>query len=72
MVKTINVSCYISTICGTIYLYADDILLIAPTISGLQALLRTCENYFNDVNMCVYVKSKCVFGLDGDMLIALN
>jgi len=40
-VKTVNVGCYIpvSTVCYGIFLYADDILLIAPTVSGLQAML---------------------------------
>ena len=60
-VKTINVGCYISNIYCSIFLYADDILLLAPTISELQALSRTCEHYVNDVGMCINVKkSMCI------------
>ena len=42
-VKSLNVGCYISTVCCSIFLYADDILLVAPTVSGLQALLKACD-----------------------------
>jgi len=41
--KTLSVGCYINCICCSIFLYADDVLLLAPTISGLRVLLRTCE-----------------------------
>jgi hypothetical protein len=60
-IKTVNAGCYINTICCSIFLYADDMLLLAPTISGLQSLVRTCENYLIDVDMCVNVKkSICI------------
>jgi len=42
-VKSSNVGCSISTACRCIFLYADDILLIAPFVSGLQILLNACE-----------------------------
>jgi len=59
--KTLNVGCYINCICCSIFLYADDVLLRAPTISGLRALLCTCENYLNDVDMCINAnKSQCI------------
>jgi len=60
-VKTLNVGCYVNCTCRSIFLYADDILLLAPTISGLWALLSTCENYSNDVDICVNAKkSQCI------------
>jgi len=43
-VKTLNVGCYINCFCCGMFLYPDDVLLLAPTISGLLALLCTCEN----------------------------
>ena len=47
--------------CCSIFLYADDILLIAPTVSGLQALLTACEKELIDIDMCINVnKSKCI------------
>jgi len=40
-VKSVNLGCYISLICTCIFLYADDnIVLLAPTVSGLQQLLH--------------------------------
>jgi len=42
-IKSSNVGCSISTACRCIFLYADDILLIAPFVSGLQILLNACE-----------------------------
>jgi len=46
-------------------------LLLAPTISGLRALLRTCENYLNDVDNLTYAlrqTNHCAFGLDVDII----
>jgi Reverse transcriptase (RNA-dependent DNA polymerase) len=60
-VITLNIGCYINCICCSIFLYADDILQLAPTISGLRALSRTCENYSNEVDMCINAnKSQCI------------
>ena len=51
-VKTVNAGCY-NTVCCSIFLYAYDILLIAPTISGLQALWTACEKELIDIDMCI-------------------
>jgi len=32
-----------SSVCMSIILYADDILLIAPSINALQCLMAVCE-----------------------------
>ena len=53
-VKTVNAGCY-NTVCCSIFLYAYDILLIAPTISGLQALWTACEKELIDIDMCINV-----------------
>ena len=45
-VKLANVGCYVSSICSCIIMYADDILLMAPTITGLQYL-----GYLQSVNL---------------------
>ena len=52
---TVNAGCYTSTVCCSIFLYADDILLIAPTVSGLQAMLTACEKELIDIDMCINV-----------------
>ena len=60
-VKAANVGCYISSICASIFLYADDILLVAPSINGLQQLLHVCENELDNLDMRLNVnKSMCI------------
>jgi len=42
-------------------LYADDILLIAPSFSGLQTLVNLCETELMNVDMTINVnKSVCI------------
>jgi len=42
----------------TVVLYADDILLIAPSVSVLQKLLLACEKELDAIDMVINVKSK--------------
>ena len=39
-------------------MYADDIILVAPTISSLQLLVAECEQALNCLDMTINVK-KC-------------
>jgi hypothetical protein len=56
-----NVGCYLSSVCVSIFLFADDILLVAPTVTGLQLLLTTCERELEDLDMRVNSsKTKCI------------
>jgi len=53
--------CYNSTVCVSIFLYADDILLLAPSVTGLQAILAACENELDNIDMRINVKkSMCI------------
>ena len=69
-VKSTNVSCYIglSTTCYCIFLYADDILSIAPSMSGLQILLNACEEELSAIDVFI---NQCVFDLASALLSAL-
>jgi len=40
-------------------LYADDILLIAPSINELQSLFRNCEKELECLDMRINVKKSC-------------
>jgi hypothetical protein len=42
-----RISCYVSQACVCIYLYADDILLLAPSVDCLQKLFTLCETELN-------------------------
>jgi hypothetical protein len=41
-VRRTNVGCYAHFIDGAIFPYADDIVLLAPYVTGLQLSLTTC------------------------------
>ena len=60
-VNKANIGCYISNVCVSIILYADDILLLAPSITGLQRLLTICEEQLFQLDMRINVdKSICI------------
>ena len=42
-----------------IILYADDILLIAPSVTELQRLLDECETELNYLDMCINTNKSC-------------
>jgi len=59
--KNANAGCYISSIFCGIYLYADDILLIAPTRTSLQVLIDVCEKEVASLDMQINAKkSMCI------------
>ena len=67
-VQSLNVGCYISTMCCCIFLYADDILLLAPSVSGLQILLNACEEELSALDTTLIKENLCVFDLVSALL----
>jgi len=65
VVNKTNSGCRIGACCAAISLYADDVILLAPSVSTLQTLVNFCELEFVDLDMAVNVKkSVCIcFGL---------
>jgi Reverse transcriptase (RNA-dependent DNA polymerase) len=60
-IKDANIDCYVSTVCVSILLYADDILLIAPSVTGLQTLVNICETELINIDMSINAKkSVCI------------
>jgi exonuclease III len=56
-----DTGCYISSICVSIFLFADDILLVSPTVTGLQCLLNVCESELVKLDMRINTnKSMCI------------
>ena len=80
--KSLGLGCNTILTCTSIFLYADDIMLISPSVSILQTMLHLCESELLDLDMSRHVKkSVCMrFGprfnatcanlttLGGDML----
>jgi len=52
-VRLTGVGCYISHLCVSIFLYADDILLISPSVSALPN---------TDFTQCLRVSYELVYG----------
>jgi len=57
-VKLSGVGCYVSMAFISIFSYADDILLLAPSVSSLQRILSLCEAQLELLDMHVNTK-KC-------------
>ena len=56
-----NFGCKIGIINVSIFLYADDIILLAPTVSALQNLLNLCEAHLVQLDMSLNSnKSVCL------------
>lgn len=85
-VAFLNIVCYQGLVCCSIILYADDILLLAPSINSLQKLLTCCEQELCHLDLainnkksvctrigprCAYVCSKIVT-LEGNHLTWVN
>ena len=48
-------------ICMSILLYADDIILLAPSVTALQQLLLLCEEELSFLGMSLNIKkSACI------------
>jgi hypothetical protein len=64
--KNLNSGCVLNFANFSILVYADDILLISPTVCGLQSLLNVCENELSKLDMKINpMKSFCIrFGPD--------
>ena len=46
-----NIGCHIHNNCVSIFLFADENLLLPPTITGLQSLFNTCECELEKLDM---------------------
>ena len=52
-------------VCGVyIVLYADDILLLSPTVCELQKYLNTCERELDSLDLVINVKNSCCVRVD--------
>ena len=60
-VKSLNVGCMFWLVNASIILYADDILLSAPSIYSLENLLLACETKLHELALAINVKkSVCI------------
>jgi len=50
-----------NVLCTCIFLYADDIILMASSVEGLQRLLTACEDELITLDMKINVKKVCMY-----------
>jgi len=56
-----GLGCTIKRYCMSIFMYAADIILLAPSVSALQRLLYVCEDQLNSLDMSINVnKFACI------------
>ena len=56
-----RIGCYLKGLCMSVLLYADDILLIAPSVSSVNKLLHICEQELTLLDMAINAnKCACV------------
>ena len=56
-----KLGCRIGISCCAIFMYADDVILLAPTVHALQTLVNICEAELNYLDMAINVrKSACL------------
>jgi len=61
--------CSMRHVCINIILYADDILLLLPSIEGLQQLIHVCESAINSLGLQLNYKK---IGLHACVLASLG
>jgi len=66
--KTLNVGCHVSGMFVACLLYADDIILISPSVIGRQKMLDKCHEIpdtvsLQFVNFIVWLLKKCCYVL---------
>ena len=53
--------CFVNNTIMNHFIYADDIVIFCPSLSGLQLLLCVCEKYINSVKLTLNTnKTKCI------------
>ena len=56
ILKAANVGCYVMDIFVASLFYADDMAILAPSLRGLQLLLKACNDYCTDWDICLNAK----------------
>ena len=60
-VKSLGIGCHLGLVCFSIILYADDILLLAPSVTSLQKLVNVCEDELRLLDLAINSKkSVCI------------
>ena len=71
-----NVGCFMGRVYAGVFMFADDLKLLAPSVYALDIMLNICKNYasrfdvmFNDKSQLIIFKSKLDDGPDPEIFI---
>jgi len=67
LVSKTNIGCRIGACCTAIFLYADDVIMLAPSVCALQSLVNVYMTELQFLDMAVNIKKNlhvCVLALD--------
>ena len=53
-----NIGCHIGQICANSFAYADDIVLLSPTLNGIKLMIKVCEEFSTQYSID-FNPSKC-------------
>jgi len=71
-IKASGLGCYIRHVCLSVLLYADDIVLLAPSVSALEKLLSVCETELRWMDMVINTKKSSCLRVGPRYLINCN
>ena len=60
LIQQSNFGCKIGIVNVSIFLYADDIILLAPSVDALQRMLILCENHLQQLDMALNSQKICL------------
>ena len=61
IIQTSGFGCHVKFFPLCIFLYADDIILLSPSVTGLQEMIRLCETFLLHIDMALNAKkSVCI------------
>ena len=58
-IKQCGIGCYVGRSCLAVFMYADDILLLAPSVVALHKLLLICEEEISLLDMAINASKSC-------------
>lgn len=54
-----GIGCFVNHVCFNSFMYADDLILLSPSVTGLQEMLNICEREFLELDLPINVNKSC-------------
>jgi len=67
-----KVGCYLNGQCLNSLLYADDLLLLSISVSGLSQLIKVCKSVFEDLDLQINFEKSCCLRVGSRSCVAFG